>query len=178
MNGIFVSLGALCLVGLGFYFLNRKIDKRLETSALTQQIQKEVDEILIELNGTTERNIGLIEERIRSLGRLLEQADRKIQVLEREMDKQARSADVYTNVVKKRQQAEAQRAKEAAAAKDASSDSGEDRGERSSDEHSGPKLREKVRRLRDSGMGPQQIAAELGSTVGEVELILSLLEGR
>lgn len=170
MNGIFVSVGALCVIGLGFYFLNRKIDKRLETSALTQQIQKEVDEILIELNGTTERNIGLIEERIRSLGKLLDQADRKIQVLQREMDKQARSADVYSNVARKRQQADARKAKEAAAAKDVSSDS--------ANERSGPKLRDKVRRLRDSGMGPQEIAAELGSTVGEVELILSLLEGR
>lgn len=170
MNGIFVSIGALCLVGLGFYILNRKIDKRLETSALTQQIQKEVDEILIELNGTTERNIGLIEERIRALGRLLDQADRKIQVLNREMDKQARSADVYTNVVRKRQQAEA--------AKGDASSSTDDRDAAAAEDRSGPKLREKVRRLRDSGMTPQQISAELGSTLGEVELILSLLEGR
>ena len=193
MNGALLALGALAIVGLGFYFLNRKIDRRLETTALTEQIQKEIDEILIELNGTTERNVALVEERIRALGRLLEQADRRIQVLQREIDKQARAADVYGTVVQKRQaiarETHSRRSGEAATEADTpsqgaahSSDGQQDSlgpsSESPSDSppRSAPKLRDRVRALRDQGKSAEQIAAALGSTVGEVELILSLLE--
>lgn len=194
MNGALLALGALAIVGLGFFFLNRKIDRRLETTALTEQIQKEIDEILIELNGTTERNVALVEERIRALGRLLEQADRRIQVLQREIDKQARAADVYGTVARKRQAVAREthsRRREQAPPEAGSlpapgathSSDGQQKSPQSSPDsqsdsppRSAPKLKERVRALRDQGKSAEQIAAALGSTVGEVELILSLLE--
>lgn len=166
MSGVWVGLVALGLVGLGFLYLNRKIDRRLETSALIEKIQQEVDSILIELNATTERNVGLIEERIKKLGNLLDQADRKIGVFQREMDKQARSADVYSSVIKKRQEA----------LESSANDTPESSKPPKEAPESGRKLRDKVRALRDEGLSTSQIAARLGSTVGEVELILSLLD--
>jgi hypothetical protein len=168
MSGVWIGLLSLAVVVLGFLYLNRKIDRRLETSAIVEKIRQEVDSILIELNSTTERNIALVEQRIKDLGKLIDQADRKVGVLQREMDKQARSADIYSNVVRKRQdelrRAEAQQPEKAEVQKE--ENPRETRGN----------LREKVRVLRDQGYEASAIAAKLGSTVGEIELVLSLLE--
>lgn len=72
---------ALQLVGLaGLYLvLRRRIDRSARGEAGAggaRQLRSEVAQLIVELNGAAERNVTLLEDRIRCLNELLQQADR------------------------------------------------------------------------------------------------------
>jgi len=182
--------------------LSRRIDRKMDPSSLVKRVRGEVDGILTELNGATERNLSLLEERIRRLSNELEQADRRIAVLRRESEKHDVSRRVYSDILERRRKegrdgAESSRltnagtesspsrssapVPESQAAQDGDQTPEGQEGASSETEReytrqpgNRQKLREEVRRLHDSGMSAEIIAARVGSTVGEVELIISL----
>lgn len=74
---------ALQLVGLaGLYLvLRRRIDRSASGEAGAggaRQLRSEVAQLIVELNGAAERNVTLLEDRIRCLNELLQQADRRL----------------------------------------------------------------------------------------------------
>ena len=78
-----------------YIFLKRRVDRAVRSNELLSQIELEIEKIVTELNRTTERNVTLIEDRIRNLTEILEQADKKIVLVNREMEKKNRS-DIYS----------------------------------------------------------------------------------
>ncbi len=142
---------------LGFFIiyvvLKKKIKEFVDPSSLLDQIREEVNRIIVELNQTTDRNIALIEDRINRLMELHAEADKKISLLQREGEKHEVSRKLYNNIT-----------------------------QRQAEKKHGLKLDERrdrqdeVLRLHQAGFSAPIIAKRTGSSLGEVELIISLLE--
>ena len=142
---------------LGFFIvyvvLKKKIEKYIDPSSLLDQIREEVNRIIVELNQTTDRNIGLIEDRINQLMELLAKADKKISLLQREGEKHEVSKKIYNNITRSR------------AKKQYEPEPDERRDKQ-----------DEVLRLHQAGFSAPIIAKRVGSPLGEVELIISLSE--
>jgi hypothetical protein len=98
---------------------------------------------------------------------IMEKADKRIGVLQREVEKQDMGRSVYQQLLDKKRQS--------AAGAPAQS---ENRESRDNDGTTEPKksVRDQVGELHDKGIAPDLIAKRVGTTVGEVELIISLRE--
>jgi len=144
------------LVGFFFYF-RRRIDRALATDSIVKAIQDEVNQMIVDFNGTTDRNIALIEERIGRLQGLLSSADKRIAVLKKEGEKTKTSEEVYAQLKPRGPLPEAPPPQAPVRVKSP---------------------REEVLDLHHQGMDAKLIASKLNKTLGEVELIISLGERR
>jgi DNA-binding NarL/FixJ family response regulator len=144
-----------------YLLLKRKLARALSAAAILGEVREEVNRILVELNQTTNRNITLIEDRIRSLNELLGKADKRLALLAREAEKQDLAARLYSELSSRRPAPP--EATPVPATPPAEEREGADRNE-------------EVVRLARSGLGPALIARRLGITLGEVELIISLAQ--
>ncbi len=90
-----VDIGGLLLV---YALLRDRVRRATSAAAQIAELRDEVSRLVVELNQTTERNIGLMEDRIGSLNELLAAADRKIGLLHREMEKHDVGAQVYSRL--------------------------------------------------------------------------------
>ncbi|MGA2762827.1 MAG: hypothetical protein ABSG17_05635 [Spirochaetia bacterium] len=90
-----VDVGGLLLV---YALLRDRMRRATSAAAQIAELRDEVSRLVVELNQTTERNIGLMEDRIGSLNELLAAADRKIGLLHREMEKHDVGAQVYSRL--------------------------------------------------------------------------------
>ncbi len=160
MSWFSVLLVSLLVTAAAVALLIRRIERRIEPSAVLNQIRGEVDELIVEFNQTTERNIGLLEERIVRLNRLIESADRRVAVLRRELDAHESGTRVYSDMV---QQAAVQRRQEH-----------EQQQADKQNEGGSEDRRAQIIDLYEKGIAPNIIAARVGTTVGEVELIVSM----
>jgi hypothetical protein len=106
-----------------------------------------VDRIIVELNSTTDRNITLLEDKVQRLEALLEQADKKIGILRREIEKHELTSKVYSDLAHSRKGV--QEAKE------------QDR-------------RTQVLNLHRQGISKGAIAKRLGITLAEIDLIITI----
>jgi hypothetical protein len=98
MNWLFFGLiNLVVVVGLVVY-VNRRIDKRLRPDEIIGQMRSEIEGIITELNQTTERNIELIEDRVKRVQSLLDAADRRISILKRESDKEDRTKEIHESL--------------------------------------------------------------------------------
>jgi hypothetical protein len=152
---IYVVTISLILTGFVvlYFILKRKIEKSVNPKALIDEIRVEVDRILLELNNTTDRNISLIEDRIHAISELLERADKKIMILNRESEKYSMSKNYNTILQKTKKNPEPEKK------------SGEEKD-----------MKQKVLKLYREGFSPAVIANHTNLPVGEVELIISLTE--
>lgn len=152
-------IGLLAAAGYAavYLILKARLGKALNAARLLGEVREEVNRILVELNQTTNRNITLIEDRIGRLNELLGRADKKIALLEREIEKQQLASKLYSQLSAHRPEGGAQPAEPAPEPKD---------------------RYEEVVRLARSGLSPELIGRRLGITLGEVELIISLGQRR
>ena len=132
-----------------YFLLKRWIARRIKPDEMGQKIQDELGSIMVELNRTTEQNIQLIEDKIGTLQELLSEVDRKLSVLKRESEKHEISRSIYDQI----RQGQVR-------------DKKGQIGDRN--------IQKEVMRLHREGFSPSVIAGHLGTTVGEVELIISL----
>ncbi len=153
-----------------YLLLKRKLARALSAAAILGEVREEVNRILVELNQTTNRNITLIEDRIRTLNELLGKADKRLALLAREAEKQELAARLYSELSSRRPAPleEPPAAPAAPAAPDPAAPPPEER--------EGADRNEEVVRLARSGLSPALIARRLGITLGEVELIISLAQ--
>ena len=145
----YILYGALAIAGyfIVYLILKAKVNKSVDPAAILESIREEVDRIIVELNSTTDRNITLLEDKVQSLTSLLEQADKKIGILKREIEKHELSGKVYSELARSGQRV--QQPEE------------QDR-------------RAQVLNLHKQGISASAIAKRLGITLAEIELILSL----
>jgi len=151
-----IFLALLIVSGLIVIYLSLRqfVKSWFRNNSHLSTIQKEVEKVIVELNNTTARNIDLIETRVKELKELLTTVDKRISLLKREEEKHELSKTVYTAIINK----------------------SEAKAKESNGENSGPGLKERILNLYYAGFSSQAIAAKVGKTVGEVELIISLAE--
>lgn len=70
-----------------FLFLSRRIHRQYNAKEFLDEVQREVNVMVTELNQTTERNIQLIEDRMQKLNTLMKEADRRILLANQELSK-------------------------------------------------------------------------------------------
>ena len=89
MNGIFIglALGFLLLFFI-FIYLKAFVRKRTSLAYILEELQEEVIQLEADIDVKTEQNLQLLEEKIRSLREVCNEAERKIALLNRELEKQ------------------------------------------------------------------------------------------
>ena len=116
-----------------------------------------MEKTLVELNHATSRNIDLVEERLERLREMLHLVDKRMGVFKREMEKTDISKKVYSSIIKNTTLTQADVRQDTEVVTTIS-------------------LRDKVLNLYHAGFTTSMIASQLNSTIGEVELIISLAE--
>lgn len=161
MQILTISVSFLLAVVTCFMFTlwwRRRMREDLERDAILNQLRMEVSELIIELNGTTERNVALIETQIKKLNRVLERASKIQKVLD--IQKEKRETIEYTySTLGKNKPLDIQLSKEETVMN-----------------LSNINPRERALALYSRGKSTEAIANELGMNHGEIELIINLHE--
>ncbi len=148
-------LAVVFIVSLVIYLkLNRKIERNNNPKYLLREIRDEIDRMIVELNQTTAQNIELIEDRIDLLKRLIEKADKRIALLKHNEEKNLKNTRIYAELGRKK-----------------FFDEEIKKGRKEKAEEN---VEEKVLNMYKSGFAESLIAKEVGLTIGEVQLIISL----
>jgi len=93
---IFIILAALWF--FLFFYLKHYIKKRTSVSEQLAEYRTEVNKLNAEINSVTERNLTLIEDRVKKIKELLEEADRRVSVYAGELEKSRRGEALYTSL--------------------------------------------------------------------------------
>jgi hypothetical protein len=142
------------IIVLAFFFIiiTKRFNKKYDAKALLDAVQKEVDGIIVELNGTTDRNIALLEDRIKTLSEILKKTDKKIEYLKKESKRQVYIDDRYNDILKSNITGNGEKPDEPA--------------------------KERIRELYRQGISAHLIAKKTGISQGEVDLYISLIENK
>ena len=148
---------SLILIGVNFIilfiiyiFFKNRLNKYINSSLIIDKIREEVDEMVIELNQTTNRNISLIEERLERLQGLLEKADKHVLRLSGIVEKKRENVKMYDDLRKSVPLVEPSGIRNSVSSRD------------------------KVLSMFKDGVPKDAIAQKLDKTLAEVDLILSL----
>jgi len=95
-----VSIISLSLCASGFFFLRWYISHRTDASRLLEEYRDEVYRLISEIDGATDRDSRLVEERIKNLRILLDDTDKRISVYTRELQRSRNSEAIYKNLGK------------------------------------------------------------------------------
>ncbi len=187
ITSIMVSIGSsIILAGVVYILLVKKMHKERSSAAITEQVRAEIDRMIVDLNQTADRNIGLIEQRLKSLGDLVKEADHRISLLQKQADNLSKSVDTYSRL----RPGNLTNASSASSSKSAvvpdnprsQPESIPPKKSEESDEPAegagGQSKRERVINLYRQGISADIIASRVDSTVAEVELIISMTEGQ
>jgi len=167
-----IGIGAL-IAGIVYILLAKKIEREKSEPEVLRQIRSEVNQMIVELNQTADRNIGLVEQRIETLNHLLERTDRKIKLLQRESDRYSQSLDTYSRMKPKIVKPPA------GIGSGPTFFSSHEEGSAPSHKQDNPEKKDRknmILELFKQGISPDLIASRVNSTVAEVELIISIHE--
>jgi TolA-binding protein len=188
-----VSTGiSIILAGIVYILLVKRINREKSSTAITEQVRNEIDRMVVDLNQTADRNIGLIEQQLKSLTEMIQEADHRISLLQKHSEKLNKSTDTYNQIrpaqiikPKAPTAATAPPAGEVSPPNAHTVDISEEiqpgtsvpENEDAQDAVT-PSKRERVINLYRQGISLDIIASRVDSTVAEVELIISMTEGR
>jgi hypothetical protein len=144
---LILTLVPACFIAV-YVLLRQRLIKMVRTASLLDDVQKELNKMIIEMNRITDRNVGLMEDKVSRISSFLAEAEKRIAELKREHEKYTVIRDIAMKLEKE-----------------------------NADKPGSPgvtNIREEVIALRNEGFTAQIIAGKLGLPVGEVELILSL----
>ena len=193
----FFALAAIEVAGLFaiWFIIRSKVARYLELENLLAGVRDEVRALVLELNETADRNVSLVEDRMQALHDLLDDIDRRIGLGKRELEARSLEREVYEKLSKRRPivpEAGRTVASESIREPDAPitlslGQSPEAQGS----ERSGPEIvvsndlaissktrREEALELHRRGISADLIAARLGATVAEIELLVEMEERR
>lgn len=153
---------------LMFLFFRRRIDRELSADRAIEKVRTEIGQLVAEMNRTTERNITLIEDRVRRVGAEIDRADRSLSALTRVRETTERSVETYNELGRIRkpeakiepQQIRPQEVPEA-----------EVPPERPAERRT---MRDSAVDLHSQGVPVDEIASRLGGTIAEIELMVGL----
>ncbi|MBN1524477.1 MAG: hypothetical protein JW904_08345 [Spirochaetales bacterium] len=151
---VFIGLQVLCGVIL-YLVLKRFFLRWFAKTGQLERIQSEIERMLVDLNHTTSNNIDLIEERIAKVKEVASEIDKRILMLRKELEKNDKGKNLYNSIIE-----QPKRDIPKAPSNPVVS------GEKDKKEH--------ILELYNAGFSLSVIAHKVGTSVGEVELILSL----
>jgi hypothetical protein len=95
---LFFSAVTLALCSFFFVYLRHFLKRRTSVERILGEYRNEVLKLIADIDAATDRDSRLVEERIISLKKLLEDTDRRISVYVRELDRSRSGAMLYTNL--------------------------------------------------------------------------------
>lgn len=159
MTAVFTVTGVCLLAIYSVYFLlNRKISRILDSEKILTRVDEEINGLILDLNQTTERNVLLVEDRIKTLTELINNSDRSILLLNKELNKQQVEPLHYSHLSKNRK---------ILPIIDESVKESDKNDENLSDKY-------RILELYNKGFSSDVIAGRIGASIGEVELIITL----
>lgn len=164
------------ILAIIYLVLNRKVEKNITPEAFLEKVRSEIQSVIVELNETTDRNITLLEERVRSLQTVIKRADKQLTMLQREVEKHKESSETYTHLRKagKIVSGPVEGVQGGSAgAREGEAPPPQERSRAATEELP---LEQRVINLHNQGIASASIANRLNRTIGEVELIISLYE--
>lgn len=173
---VIFSGAALVLCGFFFIYFTLYIKRRTERANILEDYQDEVNKLIADIDAATDRDITLVEERINTLKKLLEDVDKRIAVLSREQDRKRSSDAVYTSLGRQ-MKVSVQEPEITEAAAQGSGSPLEPAVEKAVPVTViEPKVSfaERVAELSRTGFAPDLIAARLGVSISEVELAIAV----
>jgi hypothetical protein len=90
------SGSTLVLCAFFFVYSHLYIRRRTSRESILAGYQDEVDRLIAEIDHATDRDARLVEERITALRKILDEADRRIALMSRDMDKRRSGMELYT----------------------------------------------------------------------------------
>lgn len=173
-----------CVLMLAFYLALRS---RFSSNRILREIREEIDKLVIDLGRETDRDVALLESRIKGLRALIDEADRRVLVAGREEDKRVRSGKLVDQL-EARLPDEPQTSVGAHTATEMPPPQAESPARREpvtiytrpAVVRNGRQiqpvvpLRERVLEMARKDISPEMIASTLSMSLGEVELILDM----
>jgi hypothetical protein len=165
----FFSLVSLLFCVFSFLYVRAYIRRSLSHEEGVSAARDEVNRIIRRIEEVTDRDISLIEDREKTLKALLEEADKRIRVYAKELEKDRNAQKAYQELGQSLRKSPPL----------VFSPSGEQDHPTAGqmDEKAAPgNMNEQIRNLALAGFSPPLIASRLGIGISEVELAMALLE--
>jgi len=197
MTAIVLSAIALSVGAFGFLFLLRYVRRQTSASRLLAEYREEVARLIATIDSATDRDTMLVEERIKVLQKFLEDADRRIAVYVKEVQRSRDGQQMYSSLGRGIRAALDSRppspgqpslfaqdlpvdvgeAVSTEAAAEAKTESGEADGMKlpSSLPTEKSRLKARIAEMSARSVPRQEIASKLGISIAEVDLALNLL---
>jgi len=181
MTAVFATI-IIVLMGGGFLYLKVRVDRVVSGEEWIHKIRDEIDQLVLEMNQTAERNVALLENRIKVLQSLLAEADKKIMVLQKESEKSDMSRQVYTHLKKQAVTVPQDKNKKAEETPDLplfdlAEGQGKTAKESSVPQQENRSLKDRVMDLYSQGFSSEIISQKLGASISEIDLIINLKTG-
>ena len=93
-----ISIISLSLCVAGFFFLRWYISRRTAASQLLEEYRDEVDRLIAGIHAAADKNLLLMEDKIKTLKKLMEDTDKRISVYTREIQRSRNSEAIYKNL--------------------------------------------------------------------------------
>jgi hypothetical protein len=179
----FFSLASLLFCFFSFLYLRAYIRRSLSQEENINAARDEVNRIIHRIEEVTDRDISLIEDREKTLKALLEEADKRVRVYARELEKGRNAQKTYQDLGNSLRNSLGNSPRESrrGSGPPVFSPTGEPKAVHppagQMDEKAAPgNMNEQIRNLALAGFSPPLIASRLGISIAEVELAMALLE--
>jgi len=101
-TAVFFPLMGVILWAASFLYFRWYLSRRTASEAILREFRDEVDKLVSEIDSATDRDSALVEERIRTLRALLDEADKRIALHSRELDKRKAEEKAYADLGKRK----------------------------------------------------------------------------
>jgi hypothetical protein len=101
LQAILLSVFSILLWGFSFVFFLRYLGRRTGQKRILAEFREEVDLIVEGIDEAADRNLMMVEERMKSLRALVDEADRRIGILTLETERRRTQERLYTELGKK-----------------------------------------------------------------------------
>jgi multidrug efflux pump subunit AcrB len=98
MAPLVISVACLCFCIFSFFFLRRYITQKTDAARLLADYRAEVNHLIAEIDAATDRDSILVEARIKTLRKLIDDTDRRISVYMRELQRSRNSEAIYASL--------------------------------------------------------------------------------
>ncbi|MDR0389382.1 MAG: hypothetical protein LBH73_04885 [Spirochaetaceae bacterium] len=101
VSAFWVFSGVLILWGISFLYFRSYIKRLTGAERILGKFRDEVDQLVAEINAATDRDLSLIEDRINSLRKFLDDADRRIKLQHTELKRRSAEEEAYAALGKR-----------------------------------------------------------------------------
>jgi len=196
---LYISIFCLVFCFVFFFYIKWYIKHKISDSEILAKSRIEVYRLNAEINAVTERNITLIEDRIKTLKEILEDTDKRVKVYVQELDRSRTGEALYSSLgkgiraaLKTSPEIPHEAVHRSAPVQELSSQTPKlslVRQERAETNVSAPapsamkppskkQIRSQIDELIKENLSPADIASRLGISIAEVDLAMNLINGK